>query len=117
MEEKQIYRWMTHGRRNCERCDELAGREMCFADWLSSVLPGMHVGCDCSLEPVDEVRTHKREDTTRLIPSPPTHNTLRLSLDKRVTYSHTALKPLVHKVQAVLPHSRSRPQNILHYGG
>ncbi len=66
MEDEAFYRWVTHGRSTCERCAGLEGREMSLADWRSRVLPGIHAGCDCSLEPVDELHPGRRVVRTSL---------------------------------------------------
>ena len=119
MDENKIYRWVTHGRNNCERCAELDGKEMRFAEWFSSVLPGMHAGCDCSLEPVDEeelniepglVFGQLKSRNSPMVGS-------KVGVDLRITNSHKALRPKTTKNKATLPSARQRPLNIAHYGG
>jgi hypothetical protein len=117
MEENQSYRWVTHGRYTCERCNALDGKEMSLANWRSSVLPGMHAGCDCSLEPLDEVFGREKQGITSLKVSEPKHGALKTGVDKRLSVSHGALKPAVKKVKAVLPSVNNRPLNIIHSGG
>lgn len=117
MEENQRYRWVTHGRFNCEDCDALDGKEMTLADWRSSVLPGIHAGCDCSLEPVEEIRGEEKDSVTAIKVQPVKHGALKTGITKQVAVSHGALKPTVTKVKAVKPSNHNRPTNIAHYGG
>ena len=121
MDENQIYRWVTHGRKNCERCAELDGKEMSFAEWFSTILPGMHAGCDCSLEPVDEADREEAIEPGLVFGQlksrngPTTAN--KVGIDNRITKSHGALKPAVMQSKAKLPCANQRPLNIAHYGG
>ena len=110
MEDEGFYRWVTHGRSTCERCADLEGREMRLADWRSRVLPGIHAGCDCSLEPVNEVSPGRRVVRTSLKMKNTTKCARHISVDKRLTHSHGALKPLGKNLKAALPEAKSRPK-------
>jgi hypothetical protein len=117
MEDEKIYRWVTHGRSTCDVCSALEGREMGLADWRSRVLPGIHAGCDCSLEPVEDLQSGKRVIRTFLKMGSPKKSAQRNSVDKRLTHSHGALKPLVRVLKAALPEVKSRPRTPLISGG
>lgn len=117
MEDEVIYRWMTHGRSTCDACAALDGREMGLADWRSRVLPGVHAGCDCSLEPVEELQSGKRVIRTFLKMGSPKKSALRSSVDKRLTHSHGALKPQARLLKATLPEAKNRPRMTASSGG
>ena len=114
---KKIYRWVTHGRSTCDACAALDGREMGLADWRSRVLPGIHAGCDCSLEPVEELQSGKRVIRTFLKMGSPQKSAQRSSVDKRLTHSHGALKPQVRLLKAALPEVKNRPRTAASSGG
>jgi hypothetical protein len=118
MDENKIYRWVTHGHKNCQRCAELDGKEMSFAEWFSTVLPGIHAGCDCSLEPVEDASAVEPGLVFGQLKSRrgPMVNS-KLGIDERITQSFGALKPAVKQSKARLPASNFRPINIAHYGG
>ena len=119
MDENQIYRWVTHGQKNCDRCAELDGKEMSFAEWFSMVLPGMHAGCDCSLEPVSEEETEIEPGLVfgQLKSRCGPMTTSKVGIDNRITQSHGALRPSTVQNKAKLPSANRRPLNIAHYGG
>jgi hypothetical protein len=112
MQDENIYRWVTHGRSSCATCEALNGREMSLADWRSRVLPGIHLGCDCSLEALDDLHAGKRVVRTALKMSNPAVFVRRLGVDKRLSHSHGALKPLLRAAKASLPQAHSRPRVI-----
>ncbi|MBI9049287.1 MAG: hypothetical protein JEZ00_07705 [Anaerolineaceae bacterium] len=119
MDENKVYRWVTHGVRNCEHCAALEGKEMRFSEWFHSVLPGIHAGCDCSLEPVNDEEASEEINMVygqlKSLSGP--KKSTRVSVDQRITNSHKALKPMIEKSKAVLPLAKQRPINIAHYGG
>ena len=111
MGENQCYRWVTHGRYSCEDCEALDGKEMTLADWRSSVLPGIHPGCDCSLEPVEEEPGEEKTTITPIKVQQTSHGALKTGITKQITVSYGALKPVVSKVKAVKPSNHNRPTN------
>jgi hypothetical protein len=118
MEENKRYRWVTHGYKNCERCAELDGKEMNFSEWFGTVLPGIHDGCDCSLESVDddsEVEPGLVFGQLKSRRGPFTRS--KFGIDHRISGSHKSLKPKIAWKKILLPYSCKRPLNIAHYGG
>lgn len=52
-----LYKWETHGERDCKRCAALAGEVKSLDEWGGSVMPGFHHNCDCSLSPITNTAT------------------------------------------------------------
>ena len=119
MDENKTYRWVTHGRENCERCAELDGKEMSFAEWFTTELPGIHAGCDCSLEPVEDEETDNEPGLVfgqlRSRRGPITKS--RVGIGNAISNSHGSLKPSAKKKKVNLPSANRRPVDIAHYGG
>jgi hypothetical protein len=48
------YKWTIRDQFACPFCKDLAGQVRSFQQW--SLIPAVHDGCRCSLEPVEEVQ-------------------------------------------------------------
>jgi hypothetical protein len=51
----KILTWVTHGESNCPDCDALDGSTHTETEWASTIQPGFHRNCDCTLEITGEI--------------------------------------------------------------